>query len=176
MLKHSFPSRHTGAASDPCVGVGCLGRGWGGCIAPMPGEPSFSAGTRNLTAVLAAPYCPCNSQGRQHALWKQINPCLDEEKDRGFLNFISTRCSWSSLIPSHPLCFQSSCNSDSCPSPLPTFENYQVNIQLKLRATVDYAWTGLHHSNKTKISFSWNDIIDAVFLLRKGQAYRSVIW
>lgn len=59
MLKHPFPSRHAGAASDPCACVGCLGRGWGGCVAPMPGEPSFSAGTRNLAAVLAAPYPPC---------------------------------------------------------------------------------------------------------------------
>jgi len=34
-----------------------------------------------------------DSQGRQNALCKQTNLCLDEEKDRDFLNFISTRCS-----------------------------------------------------------------------------------
>lgn len=127
------------------------------------------------------PCIPCAAflqdfQGRQNALCKQTNLCLDEEKDRDFLNFISTLCSWSSLIPSHPLCFQSSCNSDSCASSLPTCESYQVNIQLKLRATVDYTWADLHHSNETQINSSWNDITDAVFLLCKRLAYKSVIW
>lgn len=117
-----------------------------------------------------------DSQGRQNAPCKQTNLCLDEEKDRDFLNFINIWCSWSSLILSHPLCFQSGCNSDSCASSLLTCESYQVNIHLRLRATVDYTWGDLHHSSETQINFSWNDIIDAVFLLCKCWAYKSGIW
>lgn len=85
MLKHSSPAP---LQQLPVTPVHVLSASvTGGCVA-QEREPGFSAGILSQSWQPHVPWAAFLVQ--QSALCKQTNLCLNEEKDRDFLNFIST--------------------------------------------------------------------------------------